>query len=216
MRVPLVFFPVLLALALGCSSGYPPPAVFPVSTLAAPADVGPGASSASAPAAPDAVSASAAVPAATVSLGAGDGSPVLEASPEAVPSSVPSDSQGGILSAPDGVRALEPAVISPGAGFPPLPAPGLSGTPPVAAPVPTPAVSAAGGGLPLPSAAEILRTVSAASAEAGSGYYESVVSSEVDGGGPSSLSRSGCPAISSCPIGSRPWSILTWARSGCG
>ena len=154
LRVPLVFFPVLLALILGCGSGGggPPPAVSPVPDLAAPADVGPGASSASAPAAPSVVGAADPVPAGTSPPGLADGLPALGASPEAEPSAVSSDSQGEVPSAPDGVRAPEPAVIYPGAGSPPLPAPGLSGTPPVAAPVSTPAVSAAGGGPSLPSA----------------------------------------------------------------
>ena len=53
---------------------------------------------------------------------------------------------------------------------------------PAAAPVPTPAVSAVGGGPPLLSGADVLRAVSAASAAAGSGHYESVISSEADGG----------------------------------
>ena len=86
------------------------------------------------------------------------------------------------IEAPDPGQVLDPSVISPGAGLPPPPVPELSGLSPAAAPVPASAVSASGGGPPLLSAADVLRAVSAASAEAGSGHYESVVSSEVDGG----------------------------------
>ena len=180
MRVPLVFFPALLALAitLGCSSGGSPPAVSPVPTLAAPAEAGPEVPAASAPAAPSVVETADPVPAGTVSLGAGNGLPVLEVSPEAVLPAVPPDSQRGILPVPDGVSASEPAVIYPGAGSPPLPAPDLSGTPSAAAPVPTLAASAAGGDFPLLSSAEILHAVFVSSAEAGSGHYELVLSSE--------------------------------------